>query len=189
MRKEYRKAVREAFSKRLAELAPGFALVKVDSPLLFSGETVFQWSPGGRFLGWILLVPDSKRQAFTLEVGWSNAGAFPEFGMRPSVVLGPDDPLPVDLPAGFVRLGGLSSGTDQWWHLPDAALEKPADLAALQASLEPLSAEAAARAAGAPVKAALELVREHGLGFLETVAARAGVDGSPSEARPQPRDT
>ena len=189
MRKEYRKAVREVFSRRLRRMAPDLELVKVESPLLFGGETVFQWAPGGGFIGWVLLVPDSKRQAFTVEVGWSNVGEFPEFGMRPSVMLGPDEPAPVDVPAGFVRLGGLASGTDVWWNLPDPALLEPADLTALQASLEPIDLDAATRDAEAPVKAALEMLRGHGLSFLQEAAKRAGVQASTADRLTPPRDT
>ena len=184
MRKEYRRAVREEFAERLADLAPGFRLAKVESPLLFGGESVFQWSPGGGFIGWLLLIPDTKRQAFTLEVGWSRVERFPELGMRPSVMLGPDDALPVDVPEGFVRLGGLSARTDLWWELPDPALARPSDLSALAVSLEPISRGQAAAHAAKPVAAAMQVVDGHALPFLEEAGRAAGVAASPRVAHP-----
>ena len=177
MRKEYRKAVRKAFTLGLAETAPEMKPVKVDSPLLFSGETVFRWSPGAGFMGWLLLVPDQKRQAFTVEVGWSNQKRFPALGMRPSVMLGPDDPLPFDQPEGFVRLGALTSRTDRWWALPDPAMENPGSIRALKASLEPLDQSTADRDAERPVAEALSEFAESGMPFLEAMAKQAGVTG------------
>lgn len=177
MRKEYRKAVRAAFTEGLAEAAPGFERVRVSSPLLFGGETVFRWSPRGGVVGWLLVVPDAKRQAFTVEVGWSSSDRFPEFGMRPSVMLGAGDPWPVEPAEGFVRLGGLANGTDRWWELPDPAMERLGDVEALAASLEPVGDVAAARDAAAPVADALAHVTRYAVPFLEELAATRGPHG------------
>lgn len=169
MRKEYRKAIRGSFTDRLRAVAPGFERVTVDSPLIFSGETVFRWSPGGGFLGWLLLIPDSKRQAFTLEVGWSDADRFPELGMRPSVMLGADDPLPVEIPEGFVRLGGLASRTDEWWDGP-ALKPHPANRPRVDQNGERRASPGGVAARAAPDAATLPVQRRPEVG-LESQAA------------------
>ena len=184
MRKEYRKAVRARFIRGLLEALPGFELVKVKAPLLFGGETVFRWAASDSLHCFVILVPDAKgRQAFTVELAWSAAARFPEATSRPTLMLGPEAPWPVDVPEGIVRLGDLTDGQDTWWSLPDPAMERPGDLHALQESLLPVSASVAMDHAEAPVDAALVALAEGGVGFFEMLAKRyGGDDASPRGA-------
>ena len=172
MRKEYRKAVRERFARGMADRFPHFELTKVDSPILFGGESVFRWEKTNDLHCFVVLVPDLKgRQAFTLELGWSRRGRFPAVSMRPSILYSPDDPVPVDTEEAVVRLGGLVSGTDLWWSLPDRGLERPGDLGALEASLERIPGEVARQHARAPVEAALDVLEEHGPPLFDALSA------------------
>ncbi|MDH3207144.1 MAG: hypothetical protein OEO79_11065 [Gemmatimonadota bacterium] len=169
MRKEYRKAVRELFSRRLDEMLPNFHAVKLKSPLLFGGESVFRWAAGGELVCFVILVPDPKgRQSFTVELGWSGLGRFPEGSSRPTLMLGPDDPDPVDVEEGIVRLGNLASRDDSWWDLPDPTLERPGDLRVLQSSMEPIDSAIAIGHAEGPVNAALDVLVQDGHSFLRT---------------------
>ncbi len=181
MRKEYRWAVRERFSRGIAELLPGFVPRKVRSQLLFGDETVFAWEAGQGLLVFVLLVPDAKgRQSFTVELGWSVHNRFPEGSIRPSIILGPTEEIPPDLEEAIIRLGSLVSPTDLWWDLPDPALERPGDLEALRAGLEPIERDIAIAHAEAAVSAALDTLMEKGLPLLESVAAvHTGQEVSP----------
>ena len=172
------------FAEGLARRLPGFEPVKVDAPVVFGGVRVWRWNPVGDFVGFVLLVPNpTGHQTFTIEIGWSGAGRFPEIGMRPSIILGPDDPSPVDVAEGVVRLGDLASRSDLWWSLPDPAVEQPGSLSALMKSTERVPAKVAAEVAEGPVTEALALLELHGIAFLEEVAA-ARVDGRPSPREP-----
>lgn len=172
VRKEYRRAVAELFLERLAECAPDFERVLLASPLLFGGESIFRWDISEDFHAFVLLVPSPQgHQAFTVELAWSCFARFPEAGMRPSVMLGPDDPQPTALDEGIVRLGGLASRTDVWWSLPDPAMERPGSVEALQESMEPIPSRAARTHASEAVDAAVTMLVDVGIPFL--VAAEA----------------
>jgi hypothetical protein len=179
MRKEYRKAVRARFIRSLSSALPGFELAKVRSPLLFGGETVFRWTVADTLHCFVILAPDPKgRQAFTVELAWSTAGRFPEGSARPTLVLGPGAPWPVDVPEGIVRLGDVRDGQDAWWSLPDPALERPGSLEALQESVAPVTPAAAMDRAEAPVDTAILALVDGGVGFFEMLAGRHGHDGA-----------
>ena len=170
MRKEYRRAVRELFTRGMASRFPHFEPIKVKAPILFGGDSVFRSEPKPGVSHFVLLVPDARgRQAFTVEFAWSNAGRFPDVSSRPSVFLTPDDPPPKQVEEGIVRLGSLVSRTDRWWSLPDPAVERPGDLKALQASLEPIADEVALADAETPVQSALTLLQEEGVAFFEAM--------------------
>lgn len=82
--------------------------MKVDAPILFTGETVFRRVVREMIHTFILLVPGvSEHQSFTVELGWSSRGRFPDISMRPSVMLAPSDPLPLERPEGVTRLGNV----------------------------------------------------------------------------------
>lgn len=172
MRKEYRRAVRELFTQGMAERLPQFEAAKVKAPILFGGETVFRWAASPSLHCFILLVPDARgQQAFTVEAAWSREARFPEVSSKPTLMLGPEDPEPLDVPEGIVRIGDLASRTDLWWTLPDPAMERPGDLAALQESIEPISAAEARARVNDSVAASLAVVAEAGVAFFERLAA------------------
>lgn len=173
MRKEYRRAIRDLFKGAVARALAGFLPVKLRSPILFGGETVFRWTPGGELQCFVILVPDHRgRQSFTVELAWSTAGRFPDITARPSIVLAPGDPDPVEVLEAVVRLGDLHTRRDLWWDLPDPASENPGDIEALRLSILPIDSSAATRAAKTPVNAAVTILMDSGVPFLETLAER-----------------
>lgn len=173
MRKEYRRAATRLLAKTLEERSPGFGRVKVASDLLLGGETVFRWRPCERVHAFVLLVPHpSGHQAFTLEVAWSARARFPEGTSRPTIFLGLEDPDPVHVPEGILRIGDLDGRKDRWWHLPDPAMERPGDITALQESLEPIDAGEAEKRVSSRIAAALESLERSGMPFLEAIALR-----------------
>ena len=176
MRKEYRKAVRELFTRGMASRLPQFEPTKVKAPILFSGESVFRWEASTTLHCFVLLVPDSRGyQSFTVELAWSHEARFPDVSSKPTLLLGPGDPNPVDVSEGIVRLGGILSRKDIWWELPDPALKRPGDLAALQESIEPVSTSVARERAAGPVEACLIALQEGGVDFFRSLAGRDGL--------------
>lgn len=165
--------MRERFTEALAERLPAFEPTKVDAPVLFGGQTVFRRALCDGLHVFVVLTPDAKgRQAFTVELAWSTSARFPEVTMSPSLMLGPDDPDPIDQDEAIVRLGGLAERADRWWDLPDPARSKPGDLEALRRSLEPVPHDVARRRAARPVNAAVSMLVESGVPFLEALASR-----------------
>jgi len=171
MRKEYRRAIRERVAAGLERDLPAFKPVKIQSRVLFGGESVFRWPACSQLHCFILLVPSpTGRQAFTLELAWSDKGRFPDVTSRPTVMVAPGDPPPIELEEAIVRLGALAGRGDLWWELPDPALERPGDIAALQESIEPLSVSVATERAVGPVNEALQVLSDVGLTFFEALA-------------------
>lgn len=173
MRKEYRKAVRELFTRGMQSRLPQFEPTRVNAPILFNGETVFCWEASNRLHCFVLLVPNSRgHQSFTVELGWSHAARFPDVSSKPTLMLGAGDPNPVDVSEGIVRLGAIVSRNDVWWELPDPALQQPADLAALQESIKPISTSVARQRASGPVEACLVALEGDGVDFFRSLASR-----------------
>jgi hypothetical protein len=87
VRKEYGVALREVFSETLTAVCPYFALVKKPTMLAgVPGERAYRWIVTDSQHLWVVLVPDQQREAFTIELGWSRLGRFPQLTMRPSLV-------------------------------------------------------------------------------------------------------
>lgn len=170
MRKEYGKALRQLFSAEMNNLLPRFLPVKLSSLYILPGERPFRWIPVEAVHLWILLCPDQKgREAFTVEIGWSKLGRFPELSMRPSFRAPSSGREEFALDEYVCRLGMLVSGDDSWWEL-----ESPADLnsqeaylAYLQAKISSISPEEADRIVRPHVEDAVEKLCLHGIPYLE----------------------
>jgi hypothetical protein len=183
MRKEYGKALRDAFAERMREDVPEFEPQHVASDYVFPGERLFRWIPVEPIHCWVILKPDAKgREAFTVELGWSTRGRFPQLSMRPTPLASPTQPEAFERDECVARLSELRDGQDRWWSLPDPAVERPGDLDALVASLEPIAASAAQQAVAPLVDDAVAAVREYGMPYLrkfvDAYQSRRG--GSPS---------
>lgn len=85
MRKEFRKILVQSFSDKIHESGIGFSTEKVGPPHAFPSEVMYtKRTLTGRIRLFVILVPDAKREAFTVEIGWSTLDRFPELTMRPS---------------------------------------------------------------------------------------------------------
>ena len=178
MRKEYGRVLRELFTERLHAEFPEFKPARVSSRYVSSAERPFRWIPIEPLHCWIILVPDGKgRQAFTVEIAWSQRSRFPELSMRPSVMSPPDAGAATGLSECAMRLSH-TNGKEAWWDLPDPALaaatagaNTEAYLAALQKSMQPLDPAQALADVAPRVASAIELLRTNGVPHLRTVAA------------------
>jgi len=170
MRKECGKALRELFTAEMKTVLPQFLPVKVSSKYIFPGERAFRWIPVEPVHLWILLVPHHKGgEEFTVEIGWSKLGRFPELSMRPSLP-GPSERRDEFALDEYVcRLGMLISGRDYWWEVehfefPDS---EEAWMAYLQSKVNPLSTQEAIQIVRPRVQDAVEKLRLHAVPYFE----------------------
>lgn len=145
MRKEYGTVLRELFTDGLAYACPEFNLVKAHSAAAcFPGERAYCWRISESVFLWVVLIPDQKREAFFVELGWSRRGRFPQLTALPSGIR-PSDPGLVNEKKYLCRLGELSRGDDVGWLVEELRLDATEEeiMAYVVAQTKPLSAEAA----------------------------------------------
>lgn len=166
MRKEYGNALREIFTEGFHRVCPFFALVKKPSILaVVPGERAYRWAFTERQHMWVVLVPDQKREAFTIELGWSRLGRFPQLTMRPSFArpkeAGSEDEY-------LCRLGELSRGQDWWWVIEELPLNFSQEqfMAYIMAQTKPISPETARSRVSPLVNEAVSEFERFGLPFL-----------------------
>jgi hypothetical protein len=171
MRKEYASALREQFTHELSKMCPELMLAKKYSAAVrFPGERAYCSKVSESVLQWVVLVPDGKRDAFFIEVGWSKRGRFPQLTMRPSWVR----PAECGSQEEYLcRLRELSAASDSVWIVEDLPLASnpQAWMDYLTAQSRPISDEVAATRVRPHVKAAPRELAEFGLPFLRRHAA------------------
>jgi len=170
MRKEYGKVLRQLFSAEMTNRLPRFLPVKVSSIHILPGERAFRWIPVEPIHFWVLLCPDQKgREAFTVEIGWSKLGRFPELSMRPSFEAPSSRRDEFAMDEYVCRLGMLVSGRDYWWELE--ALEdldsQEACMVYLQRKVNSVSPQEAIRVVRPHVEDAMEKLLLYGVPYLE----------------------
>lgn len=118
-----KKALKAALEVALAEQMPAalgerysrFRLLPRGEGFVYPGEIVFADTSrpmSGRFISFI---PDQKRNAFTVELGWSADGRFPAAPMRPST--DPEMRAAAAPASGFVRLSEFYSRLGEDWDV------------------------------------------------------------------------
>lgn len=180
MRKELSKALKEAFTQAMAAELPRFRETPIRSMYLNPGERVFSWEAAGAANLFVILVPHPKGpDQFTIELGWSVLGRFPELSMRPSLRL-PKRGEEFQESEYVCRLGEVAGGSDRWWSLAKAPVPAPTvagALAALRERIAPLPA-AEARALVQPAVAdAVALLERNGVPYLEAWLEQSGKAG------------
>lgn len=175
MRKEIGKALKEAFAAAIKAELPRFQEAAIKSMYLNPGERVFEWKCSEAIRLFVLLVPDPKGDdRFTVELGWSTLGRFPELGMRPP----PQAPRRGSelREAEYVcRLGELAKGSDYWWPVgAPPSLSVQGTLAMLQAQIAPMGMPEARERVKAPVADAIAELKRAGLPYLEDWLASLG---------------
>ncbi len=165
MRKEFRKKLKQQFGDAVRQHANGFSEMKIRSPF---GEIVYAKITKPEKTGlFIIVFPDMKREAFTLELGWSRKGRFPELPFRPS---GSPTQTRTEFaqPEFVCRLANLL-GLDDYWWLVQPVIDPLNDdyVELLKASVEPISAEEAELVVKPHVEDAIQKLVEFGLPYLE----------------------
>lgn len=187
MSREFNTAVRTAFLERFSALAPDYVLQpRGPAPYANPGETAFAWIPAPTRVAWIILVPSLKGyNEFTIELGWSRLGRYPQLSMRPALPHPGPDRSEWNRPEYLCRLASLAPGSPEWWSIAPTApgTESPeAALARAQRMTSKLDKADATRLAEPLVAEALQGLRSHGLPYLQAWAAAA----SPNENATEP---
>ncbi len=166
MRKEYGKILRQYFTRQMRENLPEFGEEKVRAECFWPGQRAFGRTAGGMLKCWIVLSPSLKDDdQFTVMVGWSTLGRYPELTVVPSLLPPSSDRAEFALPEYLVRLPHLVTGQDLWWvieeFVPALSVEQ------MLAKMAPLPAAEAEKRVVPRVDEAIAAVREHGLPYLD----------------------
>ncbi len=173
MRKAYTQALRELFAEALSHTSPEFQAVRKHEPLVgVPGERAFRRVVSPEVVQWLVLVPDQKREAFYLELGWSRQGRFPQLSMRPSFVRPADAGAEDEV---LIRLRELAGENDMGWTIEEPPLGGTRDemMAYIVAQTAPLTPEVAQALVAPLVEEALRMWVELGRPFLEWHAGSA----------------
>jgi hypothetical protein len=178
MRKEYGKALRETFAHEMRARLPEFELLKTASKYLFPGERVYHRRPLDSVLCIVILVPSRKdTDEFTVEIGWSKRGRFPELGMRPCGEPS-GERAEFDHDEFVCRLPQLWTREDVWWPIGATArldlLDPEDQVAALLAMTTPISPDDAKAAVQAPVEDVMARISTHAVPYLDEFARSQG---------------
>lgn len=172
MRKEYGEALRDTFDRELKAKLPAFTPLKTGSKFVFPGERVYHRALREQIFCLIILIPSRKdTDEFTIEIGWSKQGRFPESGLRPS--LEPPSPARTEFDqAEYVcRLSGLWGGGDFWWPVGAAAdldpLNPEDQIAWLMAMTGPISPQQARTAVQGSVEDAIGRITTYAVPYLD----------------------
>ncbi len=144
MKKEYTKNLKKLFREKLSARFPAAKLWREKSEYIFPGEVVYRIDEYGFNKAFIVLIPDPKKDAFTVEIAWSKEGRFPELSGRPNHL----SIQPEQAREYSIRLPYLVNKTDEYWEIPKKVfldmleeimenMKKPTDEEAI-ALLEPL---------------------------------------------------
>lgn len=171
MRKEYGKALRDAFERAMKQRLPDYKPARLKSLYLGPGERPFCWNPGGTVHCFVILMPSPKEaDEFTVELAWSVHGRFPELGMRPS---GPATRERAEFRKDefACRLGSLWATQDVWWRLSDSdPFEDALSLESLIARSKPLAPGEAEAAVQPRVNDAMDRLCALGIPYLAEFA-------------------
>lgn len=183
MRKEYGKVLRKDFGAMLKEIAPEFKEWNFKDSLL-PGQRVYQWEVKDNIYCYIILLPSPKGgNNFTIELGWSKLGRFPELSCRPSTQFPSSTHDEFELPEYICRLGMLSEGNHDWWKIEESGWDIVKrggvfnELVAHQMiieSLKPLSAEEAEARVLPKLEAAMKMLADYGIPYLRKYAEQIG---------------
>lgn len=121
MKKEYSKQLKKIFKETLVRKIHGASLFSEKSKYIFPGEIVFFLGGLGSSKSFVILIPNSKDDEFTVEIAWSKKGRFPELGGRPNHL----DERPEAVDEYSVRLPYLVNKTDEFWCVPKKKFGDP----------------------------------------------------------------
>lgn len=116
MRKEYGKALRACFAKKMKSSIPEYVEEKVKSRYISPGERGFRKKFNESLHCWIVLAPSLQGyDEFTVMVGWSNFGRYPELRGIPSWIVPSASRAEFAEAEYLTRLPMLHRGRDDWW--------------------------------------------------------------------------
>lgn len=170
MRKEYSHPLRKQFSAMMAEAHPNFKEIKVKTIYFNPGDRAYEWKlSDGRTCYVILVFHSHGDNLFTIEIGWSKHGRFPELSMRPCIE-SPDEKGVLNAEEYVCLLQSLTKvyGEERdFWRVGKGL---PVTDEEFFKSLEPIPEDVAELEAKNALKDVFPLVSEYGIPFLEKYA-------------------
>lgn len=167
MRKEFGKILRDSFSRRMKSTIPDFKEEKVKSIYIGPGERAFCKKLDDSLWCWIVLSPSPKDyDEFTLMVGWSTYGRYPELSVIPSFIQPTPDHAEFSEPEYLIRLPQLWSGGDFWWVIKPFKVAQTIEQ--LKASMASISKQEAELLVLPQVDLAFDKLIESGLPYLQS---------------------
>ena len=166
MRKEYGKALRKIFAERMKQELPKFEEVKIKSIYLPGGDRAYRWKASDMLHCWVVSSPSKKdRDEFTVLIGWSKKGRYPELSMVPCFDLPEPDRREFSNEEYLTRLPYLWTKEDKWWVIKEFYV--PGSIEELQASLAPVPEIEAKEAVEPLVVDAIDRIKEYGIPYLD----------------------
>jgi hypothetical protein len=158
MRKEYRQALRAELLQLMSTKLPAFGMVKGWIP----GEIPFEkQAPDNVTRVYITIVPDVRGgERFTVELGWSTKGRFPDPGSRPSG-FPTSERLEFSRDEFICRLEEILRGKDEWW-----VIEKPDAFKSMMNVGKKLSSAEATKRIKPFIDDAVEKIVGYGVSYL-----------------------
>ena len=163
MRKEYKRVLIENFTYKFLQRVNGFSKTQKRGSIgLITFAKRIEPSEISVF---VRLFPDPKREAFTVEVGWTCPSASPDvlqYGQ-------PSASRKEFKRADFIcRVGSLCGQDDRWWHVePKLNPFTDDSVEYMKRSLEPVSPEQALSRIAPLVEDALDKIILFGLPYLD----------------------
>lgn len=166
MRKEFGKALRAFFPKAMKERLPLFREVNVSSIYCGPGERAFCREVSPSLHLWIVLSPSHKDyDMFTILVGWSRRGRYPELRMIPSFRMPDEGHGEFEEAEYLTRLPSLWSRDDNWWVIRKPLQELTIE--ALMMQMETVPLEEAQRLVVPLVDDAVQAIERYALPYFE----------------------
>jgi hypothetical protein len=169
MKKELRSAFATLCDDAMATAAPSAVrLKKIPKASAYPGELSYA-EPRVGGTAFTSFIPDGKRHAFTVELGWSADGVFPAVDMRPS-----HSPAAASGASGFVRLSEFINTAGYAWDAVPMDIAVPGSFERFLAfEMSKPDAEEATRLLRPLLEDAINAWSRHAPGFFERVAGAA----------------
>jgi len=179
MRKELGKALRSLFSRAMKEKLHQFRETKVESVYFWPGERAYCLAGRKDLLCWIVLSPSLKDyDMFTVLVGWSRLGRYPELSMIPSIRQPDSNHSEFGESEYLTRLPSLWTREDKWWVIREPLFE--ITIEALEKQSAPISLEEAQLLTAPHVRDAMQKLEKYAVPYFEALqeydAGTAGLD-------------
>jgi hypothetical protein len=167
MRKEYSRVLRDSFAKLIKANVPKFKPAKVKSQYLWPGERDFLWDTKELVHVYVILSPSLKgHDEFTIDIGWSRLGRFPEIGARGS--RSPTAERKEFQEMEFAcRLSALWSDVDEFWKFYDDRALMSDPMQHILSQAQDITQEQAEATVKPHVEDAIDKLVNYGLPYLD----------------------
>ena len=176
MKKELKAALEAVLAEQVpAKLGERYSrlkrLPKGEGFLVIPGELVYADTSQPTLGRFVSFIPDQKRHAFTVELGWSVDGQFPAVSMRPSIRL--EEAVSAAPSRGFVRLSEFYSRLGEDWDVVPMNVLDPASFTRfMEFEMRKPDPQEARTLVRPLVEDALHKLQKHLPGFFDSLEGR-----------------